>query len=165
MNIQVVQLETSANADAFDSVSEQPVLSDLNNPSLVTSFLQKTAPDKPVHPGMPELLEVERPLSFFEFWPGYLFYIPVAIQWFGLSLWHRGASLPLIANPSVPLSGMVGEAKSDIYSMATGVARDKIAPWIVLEESTDPMVRLGKAVQQLQASDLNFPVVAKPDMG
>lgn len=177
MNIQEAPLETSgsfdancdanadADADAVDSVAEHSVFSDLSNPSLVASFLQKTAPDKPVHPGMPKLQEVVRPLSFFEFWPGYLFYIPVVFQWLWLSMWHRGGSLPLIANPSIPLSGMVGEAKSDIYSIATGVARDKIAPWIVLEGGAYSTDGLGKAVQQLQSSGLDFPLVAKPDMG
>ena len=57
---------------------------------------------------MPPLDTTGRTTSFFEFWPSWLMYFPVLLQWLVLGLRYRSLSLPLIANPAIPLSGMVG---------------------------------------------------------
>ncbi|MCY4015611.1 MAG: D-alanine--D-alanine ligase [Gammaproteobacteria bacterium] len=82
--------------------------------------------------GMPPLDLGGRPVSFFEFWPTWLMYLPVAIQCLLLGLRHRAISLPLIANPAVPLSGMVGTPKSAILKLAGPAANEHILPWIVI---------------------------------
>jgi hypothetical protein len=43
----------------------------------------------------------QRVLSPFEFWPGTLFYAPVAVYWLWQSLRHRSLTLPTIANPTM----------------------------------------------------------------
>ncbi|MGI4878788.1 MAG: hypothetical protein ACRYG4_15015 [Janthinobacterium lividum] len=61
-------------------------------------------------------------VSFFEFWPGWLFYLPVWLWVAWLSLRHRGIRLPLVANPLFPAGGLFGEVKSDILDQLGGDA-------------------------------------------
>lgn len=128
-------------------------------------FIERTSPGKPVHPGMPGLEPVLKPISFFEFWPGYLFYIPVALQWLWLAIRFRGIGLPLIANPAIPLSGMVGESKSEVFSKASGLATEKIAPWILLDDWETGIQGANRAQRLFKHAGLDFPLVAKPDIG
>jgi|GEM_PF-5207210 hypothetical protein len=99
------------------SSSGQSIVSDL--------FTDK--PAKPgqlyVPPGMPPLDLSRRSTSFFKFLPVCLMYLPVVVQWLLLSIRHRGLALPLIANPAIPLSGMVGVAKSAVFDVAGEDAR------------------------------------------
>ena len=134
-------------------------------PADADAFIERTAPDKPMHPGMPALEPVRNPISFFEFWPGFLFYIPVAFQWLWLSLRHRGIGLPLVANPCIPLSGMVGESKAGIFSSACGQAQEKIAPWALLEDWQTPEAGTERAHYLFERNALAYPLVAKPDIG
>ncbi|MEM7674291.1 MAG: hypothetical protein AAF212_13185, partial [Verrucomicrobiota bacterium] len=69
--------------------------------------------------------------SFFEFWPMWLMYAPVALQWIALSLKYRSITLPLAANPKLTLSGMVGMPKSELFGQTSGELAQHIAPWIV----------------------------------
>ncbi len=87
---------------------------------------------------MPALDLGGRPVSFFEFWPSWLMYLPVAIQCLLLGLRHRSMSLPLIANPAVPLSGMAGVPKSAILQLAGQSANQSILPWITITTPTTP---------------------------
>ncbi|WP_299732052.1 ATP-grasp domain-containing protein [uncultured Endozoicomonas sp.] len=136
-----------------------------HQPSDQALFIERTAQGKPVHPGMPKLEPVKKTISFFEFWPGYLFYIPVAIQWLWLAIRYRGVGLPLIANPSIPLSGMVGESKADIFSQATGEAKEKIANWVLLENWQNAKEGAERASDLILENGLDYPLVAKPDIG
>ena len=86
--------------------------------------------------GMPPLDLGGRAVSFFEFWPTWLMYIPVAIQCCWLGLRHGSISLPLVSNPAVPLSGMVGVPKSAILKLAGPGASKSILPWTVINNST-----------------------------
>ena len=58
----------------------------------------------------------ERPLSFFEFWPGWLFYTPVVMHWMLLGLRHGDFSPPTAANPHITTGGLCGESKLAILS-------------------------------------------------
>ena len=118
-----------------------------------------------IHQGMPPLERAKAPVSFFEFWPGFVFYTPVAFQWLWLSIRYRGIGLPLVANPKIPVSGMVGEAKSDVFSQALGEAKSKIAPWILLFRNKNSDECLQNARKLLKEKNVEYPVVAKPDIG
>ena len=132
--------------------------------------------------GMPALDLGGRAYSFFEFWPSWLMYAPVAGLWLLLALRYRSLSLPLIANPEVPLSGMVGVPKSAILKLAGETAKQSILPWIVVEPGADfeppqgageayvapadsPALRRERAEAAMAAAGLSFPVVGKPDIG
>lgn len=115
---------------------------------------------------MPELDYEGRATSFFEFWPAWLMYAPVAIQWILLSIRYRSLSLPLIANPSVPLSGMVGVSKSAVFDQAGDYARQWILPWILFDVSSEPFEQqVASAKNELLAAGLGFPIVGKPNIG
>lgn len=106
-------------------------------------------------------------VSFFEFWPVQLIYIPVIFQWLWLSLRYRSLSLPLVSNPSIPLSGFVGESKTAVLNLAGDHARSYIAPFITLYNDAGLSVteRTSIAIYKLQQANIEFPVVAKPDIG
>jgi len=88
---------------------------------------------------MPALDNSGRAISFFEFWPMWLIYVPVAIQWALLSSRYRSLSLPLIAKPGVPLSGMVGVSKSAVSDLAGKHTRQWILPWILIDVDETPI--------------------------
>jgi hypothetical protein len=119
-----------------------------------------------VPPGMPPLDLSGRTTSYFEFWPMWLMYIPVVLQWLLLSVWHRSLTLPLIANPAVPLSGMVGVQKSAVFDAAGAVARDWILPWRIYSKTNAPIPEQAADVAALiDAAGFKFPVVGKPNIG
>lgn len=116
--------------------------------------------------GMPDMDTSGRPTSFFEFWPAWVMYLPVVIQWVFLALRYRSLSLPLIANPSIPLSGMVGVPKSAVFEQAGSLARSWILPWFdyeVTEESAADQI--SRVMRLLAEAGLALPLVAKPNLG
>jgi hypothetical protein len=114
---------------------------------------------------MPPLV-LGKTTSFFEFWPTWLMYLPVVAQWLALSVRHRSLTLPLIANPQLPLSGMVGIPKSDLLAQAEGTLKEAILPWFVHVKNDQS---LDSQCHQIEArfSSINtqYPVVCKPDIG
>ncbi|MFM2587516.1 D-alanine--D-alanine ligase [Vibrio sp. TBV020] len=119
-----------------------------------------------VNAGMPVLGEPKRVISPFEFLPAWFFYTPVVMQSAALSLFHRDWALPLIANPAIKLSGMVGESKHDIFHSAGEQTKPWILPFITLTKSTEPTnTLLAVAKERLTEAKLTYPLVAKPDLG
>jgi hypothetical protein len=115
------------------------------------------------HDGMPRLDEAP-PLSRFEFWPPQLFYLPVWTMALALAAWHRGLRLPLLANPHFPAGGLVGEEKSAILDMVAPEAKPWFAAHAHMEVTGDGQ-DLDRALAALAEAGLDFPLVAKPDLG
>ncbi len=116
--------------------------------------------------GMPALDLSGKSTSFFEFWPSWLMYLPVGVLWLLLAIRYRSLSLPLIANPGIPLSGMVGVPKSSVFDLAGVEAREWILPWLVYQVSDAPITEQCQIVQGLiEAAGLQLPIVGKPDIG
>ncbi|MCY4357979.1 MAG: D-alanine--D-alanine ligase [Gammaproteobacteria bacterium] len=119
-----------------------------------------------VPPGMPPLDLTGRITSFFEFWPLWLMYVPVAVWWLLLSVRYRSLTLPLIASPAVPLSGMVGVEKSAILKLAGDKARHWILPWMIYRVTADERQLQAETVtRELRQAGLSLPIVGKPDIG
>lgn len=119
-----------------------------------------------VSEGMPPLAFKEKAVSFFEFWPTWAMYLPVALQWLVLSGYFRSLTLPLLANPKLKLSGMVGVPKSELLCQATGSCSEAILPWFVVNVDAKPLSELVTQVMaKMQSENFKFPVVAKPDIG
>lgn len=114
--------------------------------------------------GMPALDLGGRPVSFFEFWPSWLMYLPVAVQCLFLGLRHRSMSLPLIANPAVPLSGMAGIPKSAILKLAGQTANQSILPWTTITTpiTPPPQSQDGHPSHSAQSS-IKFPPTKSPN--
>ncbi len=102
------------------------------------------------------------PISSFEFWPGWLFYIPVVLFWTLMGLRFRSFTLPTAANPRVETGGLCGESKSSILDQAGPVARAWIAPYVVMVTGDDDLRRARAALAE---AGLSLPVVVKPDIG
>jgi len=117
-------------------------------------------------PGMPPLQHSGRVVSFFEFWPLWLMYVPVVFQWLFLAVRHRSLTLPLIANPNLPVAGMVGVGKSEILRQATGNCAEVILPWVqhrVGEETVEKQA--ANIIEQANDHGIQYPFVCKPDIG
>ena len=119
-----------------------------------------------VAPGMPPLQQGGRAVSFFEFWPMWVMYVPVVLQWLLLAVRYRSLTLPLIANPVLPVSGMVGVGKSAIFSQATGSCAEAIVPWVlhrISAESSDSETE--QLTMKALDRGIQYPYVCKPDIG
>jgi hypothetical protein len=106
--------------------------------------------------------QAARPLSFFEFWPGWLFYTPVVIHWILLGLRYRDFSLPTAANPLITTGGLCGESKLSILDQVGPAARDLLAPACGVVATRGGVLEAEAAMIR---SGLRYPVVAKPDIG
>ncbi|MFL5253494.1 MAG: D-alanine--D-alanine ligase [Rhodopila sp.] len=103
-----------------------------------------------------------RPLSFFEFWPGWLFYAPVVAHWILLGLRYRDLSLPTAANPAITTGGLCGESKTAILDLVGPAAQDLIAPYAGVVTRPDGLADVERAMAQ---AAMRFPIVLKPDIG
>ena len=119
-------------------------------------------------PEMPPFEHDQAPLSFFEFWPPKVFYIPIALTWLWLGLRHRGLTLPTVANPLFPDGGFVGESKSRILDLVSAEGKKWFARHVAFQRGPSgdpPGADKARALETLAAAGLALPVVAKPDLG
>jgi membrane protein DedA with SNARE-associated domain len=96
-----------------------------------------------------------------EFWPMWLFYAPVALWVFWLSIRYRGISTITASNPGIPDGGVVGESKWQILSRLP-------AKWTVASELVDVGPVRDRARRVLELADEHgwrFPIILKPDVG
>lgn len=107
----------------------------------------------------------EPPVSLFEFWPSWLFYTPIVVQWVALGLRYGDFSLPTAANPRIAAGGLCGETKSSYLDQVAPRARHWLAPYACFDTSDHPARDLPEALRALAGAGLGFPLVAKPDIG
>ncbi|MGE4480653.1 D-alanine--D-alanine ligase [Acidocella sp.] len=105
------------------------------------------------------------PVSFFEFWPDWLFYTPVVMFWVLNAIRYRSMTLPSLANPRINAGGICGESKNAILDLAGPAARAWVADYASFTvcghaDGDD----LHRALKVMEEAGLGFPVVAKPDM-
>jgi hypothetical protein len=106
------------------------------------------------------------PLSFFEFWPAWAFYAPVWVWAALLSIRFGGVRLPLVSNPLLPASGLVGEVKSEVLDRIGPEGRPFVAPYVsLLRDDDPPAAAAAAALGTAQAWGLELPLVAKPELG
>ncbi len=106
-----------------------------------------------------------KPVSFFEYWPGWLFYAPVVLFWIVQAIRYRSVTLPCLANPRIAAGGLCGESKNDILALAGPVARPWIADFAAMRTSGHNQGDdLALAEAAMGRGGLAYPVVAKPDM-
>lgn len=122
----------------------------------------------PPHAGMPPLDDSAHQISWFEFAPAHLFYTPVALYCGWLALRHMGPTLLTNCNPSLPYSGLVGESKYQVLEQVQDSARDLVSPYVrILRWGGEGALEqtLADAENQMQEAGLEYPLVAKPDIG
>lgn len=126
--------------------------------------LDATLGARPVGAG-PRPRRGEHVVSFFEYWPGWLFYTPIVLQWIALGLRYGDMSLPTAANPRIETGGLCGESKSGILNQIVPAQRDCVAPYTVFGVGENPERELFAAERQMREAGLAYPVVVKPDIG
>lgn len=104
-----------------------------------------------------------RRLGTLESLPKWLNLVPIVAQWLWLSVRYGSVTLPSAANPCITSGGMVGEGKMEYFASMGAIARSRTA-------ATTSVVRtaqceLHDVVEAMRNEGLEFPVVAKPDMG
>ncbi|NOX46086.1 MAG: hypothetical protein GXO89_03815 [Chlorobi bacterium] len=97
-------------------------------------------------------------LSNWEYWPFYLVYIPIFLYWVYLGIKARSVLFFSAANPAIESGGMLGESKFNILEMLPGEFKPKT---IFIHKDYSE----GKILQLIKANGINFPLIAKPDIG
>jgi membrane protein DedA with SNARE-associated domain len=101
--------------------------------------------------------KVRPKLSHHEFWPAWLFYLPLVPWFLLLSLRYRSFTVWTAANPVIPAGGVVGESKAEILSALP----DEFAVPTHLIPSGDIADRLRIASN----CPWPYPWILKPDAG
>lgn len=101
--------------------------------------------------------------GFLERLPKWVIVIPLVVQWLLLSLRYRCTTLPSAANPSITSGGLVGEGKMEYFESMGSHARGLTA------RSDSFVVETASAVADaaacMQRAGIDFPIIAKPDLG
>jgi membrane protein DedA with SNARE-associated domain len=93
-----------------------------------------------------------------EFWPSWLFYLPV-LPWLAyLSVRYRGILTWTAANPGIPQGGVVGESK---YAILEQLSPEWVVPSVLV-----PPGEIGERLSRLRVwmtEGRQFPLIFKPD--
>lgn len=109
--------------------------------------------------GRGKLMARVSPLWRWEFWPSWLFYLPI-LPWLAyLSVRYRGVLVWTAANPGIPHGGVVGESK---YEILAQLPREWVVPTLLVSPGDVP-ARLERVRQAIEAGSLALPLILKPD--
>jgi membrane protein DedA with SNARE-associated domain len=99
-----------------------------------------------------------------EFWPAWLFYIPVGFYYAWLAIRHRGLSVPTSANPGIATGGFIGESKLEILNQLYGTSPELTAEAFLLDGRTitDRLLSLHRLFREHK---ITLPFILKPDVG
>ena len=93
-----------------------------------------------------------------EFWPAWLFYLPVGLCYVRLALKHRSLTLPSAANPGILTGGLVGESKFDTLEHLFSSSPEFTAEsWLLPPGDAGPR---REALERIQGRErLTFPFI------
>ena len=141
----------------------------------VFAFRQAVVPDIAVDTtltescrGMPPLSRADYKVAMAERIPPALFYLPLVFNWIRLGLRHGSMTLPTAANPTIFNGGMWGESKSSYFFDVALAERQWIADFVVAKRNPGAASLAGdieRANRALGDAGLEFPLIAKPDIG
>ncbi|MEL6186156.1 MAG: hypothetical protein AAFU79_16140, partial [Myxococcota bacterium] len=103
----------------------------------------------------------DRTRSSFEFWPPFLFYIPVALKILTLGLRYRSLTVATAANPSIHAGGLINESKSAVLDLIP----EDLAEWLPTHVTATGGESREQVLDRVEAAGLHYPLVAKPDLG
>jgi hypothetical protein len=102
-------------------------------------------------------------LGSFEQLPKWLNLIPMVAQWIWLGIRYRSFTLPSSANPGITSGGMVGEGKLEYFAAMGDIALAATAEHIGVHNCQG--LDADAVVARMRTAGLQFPIVAKPDIG
>lgn len=120
------------------------------------------------HRAMPGLPRRDRRVALAERIPPLLFNLPLMLSWLRFAWRHRSLTLPTVANPRMPGRGRSDESQSAYLTDAAIAARDWIADFVVVARGREPRALgadIERAALAVRDGGLNFPLIAKPDIG
>ena len=129
---------------------------------------KRPAPTACRHRGLRALGGAPRKGPWAERIPRGLFYLPLVLSWIGFALRYRSLTLPTVANPRHPTGGAWGGSRSGYLIDVGANERRWIADVVVVTRSAAPRTLyadLEHARQSMCAAGLEFPLIAKPDVG
>ena len=102
--------------------------------------------------------------SHWEFWPAWLFYIPVGVYYACLAIRHRSLLVPTSANPGIPTGGFIGESKVEILDQLQRTSPQFIAEAFRIDGRTtsDRLLCLHRLCRE---HEIALPFILKPDVG
>ena len=97
-----------------------------------------------------------------EFWPAWLYYLPIVVWILWLGIKHRSPTAFTAANPSLDAGGVVGERKHQALTPLQDHAPELVAEFELLP----PGGAASRIAQALRCAErMGFPIVLKPDVG
>lgn len=116
--------------------------------------------------GMPSLDGIKRLVSFMERMPNLVIYFPVGLRWLFLSIRYHSFTLPTVSNPMIETGGFWGESKSSIMESVGKEEQSWLAEFLTFQgDIRTSKIDLEKVLTLMKEKRLNFPMVAKPDIG
>ncbi|HEX5111275.1 MAG TPA: hypothetical protein VFV79_00400 [Saprospiraceae bacterium] len=97
-------------------------------------------------------------LKSWEYWPMYVFNIPILFVWLWNALRSRDLFFFTLTNPGIPTGGFFGESKSNILDHIP----EEYKPRTYLLK---PPVSETELTRQFEQSRLQYPIIAKPEVG
>lgn len=94
----------------------------------------------------------------YEYWPWWLFYLPVLPYWAYLSIKNKSFAYFSVANPGIELGGFFGESKSEILAL---IDKEYLPTGI----SVSYNMGFSTVQKHLFDNSIDYPVIAKPDVG
>jgi membrane protein DedA with SNARE-associated domain len=93
-----------------------------------------------------------------EFWPAWVFYLPLVPRFLLLAARYRSLTVWTAANPGIaPAGGVVGESKADILAK---LPAEWVVPTLLI-----PPGEIRDRTQRVREAGWDFPVILKPDVG
>jgi hypothetical protein len=92
----------------------------------------------------------------------------LVLTWLGLGLRHRSLTLPSAANPTIPTGGMWGESKSAYLFDVAPAERRWVADFALITRGIgfwSVQSDVDRSLRSLADLGIDFPLVAKPDIG
>lgn len=96
-----------------------------------------------------------------EFWPSWLFYLPIGVNYVRLAVKYGGFTVPTCANPGMFTGGLIGESKFETLRDLERTSPDFTAASFLLLEGGDRLELLRELVA---TGRLDLPFVLKPDV-
>jgi membrane protein DedA with SNARE-associated domain len=116
--------------------------------------------------GMPSLDDLKNTVSPAEYIPNGILYTPVVLYYLYLSLRYRSLTLPSASNPMIETGGFMGESKSSVMQQVGNEQQSWLAEFISMHRNGAPAEEdLENAISMMKEKKLEFPIVAKPDIG
>lgn len=93
-----------------------------------------------------------------EYWPVYIFNIPVVMTWLWFAMRNRDLFFFALTNPGIKTGGFFGESKSETLMHIPEAYRPKTILW-------QAPIKEEVVAELFQQSGLQFPIIAKPKIG